>query len=130
MHDPTKRLEIYTIALSQWRKAKEMNIPLLDITYKSGISAFAPSGKILGDYKKGLLTDAEYTKLYIQKMRNSLMDSSEVWESLFLNKTLALACYCKDGIFCHRHILSGLLVKYAKYKNYELVLKGEINGQS
>jgi len=126
MYDAPISLELYTISLSQWRRAKELNIPLLDITYKSGIQALAPSGKALGEYKKGLVTDEEYTKLYIQKMRNSFLDSPEVWESLFLNKKLALACYCKAGVFCHRHILTELLVKYAKYKKYELILKGEL----
>ena len=57
--DPNEKREI--------KIAKEMNIPLLDITYKSGISAFAPSGKILGDYKKGRLLDGDNTKKLTQK---------------------------------------------------------------
>lgn len=119
-------IEVWTIAIPQWRKAKALDITLLDITAKSGIPAFAPDFKHVMDYKAGKLSEEDYTKFYYGKMRKSLIDNPEDWEKLLSFDKVAVACYCTAGQFCHRLLFTDMMKKYCFSKGIHVTLKGEI----
>lgn len=120
-------MDLYTIALSQWRKAKERNIELIDITVKSGILVFAPEPSVLWAYKRGEVTDDQYTELYIKRMGEQFRASPEVFQS-FLEKEgpVAVACYCAAGKFCHRHLFMGYIRALGDDNGYTVRYCGEI----
>lgn len=67
-------MEVYTIQLGQWRLAKELDIPLIDTTYRSGIMHqnvrwLAPTGELLGNYKSGNASACDYQQIYLNIMR-------------------------------------------------------------
>lgn len=47
--------KLYTIQLAKWRLAKGRNIFLINITAKSGVTAFAPSYARVMEYVRGEL---------------------------------------------------------------------------
>lgn len=120
-------LTLYTIAIPQWRKAKEKNIELFDITVKSGYKPFAPYDDVLWAYKRGEVSDEEYTRLYLEKLRKRFIEAPEDFEA-FLGRPgpLAIACYCKAGKFCHRHLFIEFISQVAQDNEYDLVYDGEI----
>ena len=117
---------IYTIQMGKWRLAKQNNIPLLDITAKSGKSYFAPSFNNVMEYKAGLMSQADYTNQYTLKMRQSLMENRDKWDEVINSEKIALACYCNAGDFCHRYLLTDMLAKYAKSRNISFQNVGEL----
>ena len=63
-------------------------------------------------YKNGTLTEAQYTEQYMK-----ILDAvpRDAWKWLYeqaVNDELTLLCYCRDGWFCHTH----LLIDYACQK--------------
>lgn len=119
--------KIYTVQMAKWRLVRDKEIPLIDITVKSGNHAFAPTWDNLKAYKEGRLTEDEYRKRYIEKMRESYRSQREEWDKLLDMPVLALACYCKAGKFCHRHILKEALMKLHARNGEEVSYEGEIS---
>ena len=112
--------------LAKWRKAKELNIPILDITAKSGISAFAPDFVVVIDYKNKMIDEFRYTDIYLKKMRNSFATDKDQWLKLLDYDSVALACYCPANTFCHRHIFAKLFEKYLNSEKYTPIQMGEL----
>jgi uncharacterized protein YeaO (DUF488 family) len=83
----------------------------LDITVKSGSKLFAPTWGMVWGIKNKTMTEEEYTKRYINLMRNSYTDHYDEWQELLNKEKVVLCCYCKKGDFCHRYILADILVK-------------------
>ena len=119
-------IQIWTISMSQWRKAKALNIPLLDITVKSGNEAFAPYKEALWQYKEGKMSDENYTRYYYEKMRLSVQGMPEEWEKLLKEPVIAIACYCPADAFCHRLLFKDMMIKYCATKGYECKYLGEL----
>jgi len=119
-------IEIWTTSLSRWREAERLQIPLLDITAKSGIKAFAPDYKLVMDYKANLITEAYYEQKYIERMRSSFSLYPDIWSTLKNKPQVALACYCGAGKYCHRHVFKILMEKYLNSVGYSVVQKGEL----
>lgn len=120
-------MDIYTIAIPQWRKAKERDIELIDITVKSGIQLFAPEASVLWAYKRGEVTDDQYTDLYLERMRTHFRRDPGAFENLLKKDgPIALACYCTAGKFCHRHLFLSFISEIAEDNGYNLVPRGEI----
>lgn len=117
----------YTVAIPQWRKAKALGIELFDITVKSGDQRFAPHADILWAYKRGEVTDEEYTRVYREKMQKQLLATPEAFEELLEGDTdKAVACYCTAGKFCHRHIYIEVLSEIAEDNGIVFEYCGEI----
>lgn len=122
----------YTIAIPQWRKAKARDIELVDITVKSGDKRFAPYDDILWAYKRGEVTDEEYTNVYQDKMRKLLLSDPRAFEELLSpsdkedDHEIAVMCYCTTGKFCHRHIFIGILDDIAEDNGIHFEYLGEI----
>lgn len=119
-------MELWTIQLAKWRLVRDKGLPLLDITVKSGDQIFAPHGWALGKIKAGQMSEDEYTRLYRQKMRESLRDNRTRWLEVCRMDVVVIACYCPAGCYCHRYLLKDYLEKLCVYENIEFVYKGEL----
>lgn len=119
-------ITLYTVQIAQHRLCKALGIPLLDTTYKSGVEHLSPESWRVWQYKRGEISEAEYTEHYVQRMRQSLVANPTLWEELKKYESVALACYCKAGKFCHRHVLLVLVQKYLVANGIEVVLGGEL----
>lgn len=118
--------QIYTIQLSQSRLAELRIIPVVDITVKSGIEAFAPTWDMVMAAKRSIANHEHYTRLYLEKMAESKQRYPEEWKKLAGMEVVALACYCRAGVFCHRHLLKNLLLEDYRSMGYTAVDMGEI----
>lgn len=121
-------MKAYTVQMARWRKVKEMGIPFLDTTVKSGVRVFAPSWAMVSAWKDGRYSEETYKALYRRRMRRSMTEVPEAWERVLKAPQVALACYCKAGCFCHRHLLVDLFEELAKEKNIPFERGGEIEG--
>ena len=80
----------------------------VDVTVKSAVGfarSFAPTWKMVMGYKNGTLTEAQYTEQYM-KILDAV--SVEAWRWLYaqaVNGEVVLLCYCRDGWFCHTHLI-------------------------
>jgi len=120
-------VELYTISLSQWRKARDRGITLIDITVKSGLRVFAPEDAVLWAYKRGEVSDEDYTELYLKRLQEQFRASPEVFEQFLMNEgPVAVACYCAAGKFCHRHVFVPFIKLVADDNGCPLTLCGEI----
>lgn len=119
-------MELYTIQMSKWRKAKERRIPFVNTTVKNGVRAFAPTWDIVMGVKSGEISEAEYTARYLQLMEESQQKYPQAWEKLLSFETLALACFCKPGNFCHRLLLVEIIEKLCQQRHLPFIYKGEI----
>ncbi len=83
----------------------------LDITVKTGNKAFAPTWEMVMKSKKGIMSQEEYTKRYVEKMRKSYLENREEWGRLLKRNKVVLVCFCSADAFCHRIILAKMLEK-------------------
>lgn len=118
-------MKVYTCQISKHRKVAELGIPFKDITVKSGDKVFAPTWEILMEYKNGGGEDL-YTSKFIPLMRQSYQQNKSVWLELCEMDEVCLACYCKSGAFCHRHIIVDMLEKVCQSNGIEFERGGEI----
>jgi hypothetical protein len=119
-------VEVYTVQMGQWREVERLGIKFLDITAKSGIQCFAPDYATVMYYKDGNISDSDYTDLYFDKMLKSQKDFPVYWRNLNRYPKVALACYCKPGVFCHRKLFLKLMTYYLSVRNVKVISMGEI----
>lgn len=127
------QLKVWTLWLPHWRKAKALDIEVIDTTVKSGLEYLAPTWdmvRMIHDARAGKLdnqiAEAQYTELYTEKMRESYRNNREAWMSLLRHESIALGCYCAPGEFCHRHLLMGFLEAVARKEGVVFINKGEL----
>jgi hypothetical protein len=69
-------------------------------------------GRIVWDYKNGLLSQSAYTETYLRKLENRkdaiASEFAEICEISQYRK-IVLLCWEPDGQFCHRHLLINFL---------------------
>lgn len=82
---------------------------------------FAPSSRLLSDYKAGL-SESEYTERYIKSLgRPSFVHSVfEQLARLACGRDLVLCCFERPESFCHRHLLSDYVFNHFGYRIEEL----------
>lgn len=117
---------IWTIQMARWRLPRELGIPLMDITAKSGIQAFAPTWENLNAYKRGEMSEFEYSRRYFDKVIPTLSTHPQEWAKLEHSKNLTLACYCQAGRYCHRHLFAVLATTYLQSKGHRVLFMGEM----
>lgn len=83
----------------------------LDITIKSGDKDFAPTWKLVYDYKNSIIFEEEYTQKYLELMRISYKNNISKWKEILSKDLVIFKCYCKSGKFCHRLILKDIFIK-------------------
>ncbi len=89
----------------------------IDITAKSGDKDFAPTWGMVMGLKKGEISREEYIKNYLEMMKKFRRENPRKWVDLFSMNKVVLVCYCSPGDFCHRILLSQILVEEgAEYK--------------
>lgn len=111
--------------MARHRLAKELGVFFLDTTAMTGVRHFAPEMRNVRLYKDGKLGEKEYTKLYVEKMRQSVRDHRSVWDDLAQHDRIIAACYCRAGQFCHRHIWLKLVTKYFAAQDIMVLDMGE-----
>lgn len=126
LDDLNREYWVFTIHLPMWRYARDLNIPIIDITVKSGIKAFAPTWDNLNAYRRGELSNEEYAKLYYEKVIPTYRTDPQEWENLTKHKTFALGCYCAPGKFCHRTLFAMLTVTHLQSLGNPVVFQGEL----
>lgn len=120
-------MRVFTIQVAKWRLAKQYGVELLDTTVKGGYSPFAPTWDMVMGHKNGTMSDEEYKDLYWHKLVQSWKSRREDWMKIIQDPTpVALACYCKEGAFCHRLLLVEFLRKLCKQLNEEFEYFGEL----
>jgi hypothetical protein len=105
----------------------------LDTTVKSanGIGEiFAPTWALVGGHKRWqgytALTDQQYTEIYLDLLRNRYRANEQAFIELIQRPQLILLCYCRSGVFCHRHLALDVLDKIAQAKGLSLTRGGEL----
>jgi uncharacterized protein YeaO (DUF488 family) len=91
----------------------------LDVSVKSGDACFAPTWAMVIDWKKGKITNAQYTEMYYARMRESYRTNRSRWEEVLALPSVTLLCFCKKGTFCHRYLLADMLVKLGAERGTE-----------
>lgn len=122
-------MKIYTIQLAQWRLAKKRGIRLLDTTVKSGCSEVAPSWDMVMGSKNGTFSPEDYTARYAEVITTSQTLYPDFWKDLLTNESIALACYCRAGVFCHRHLLVKHLIRFAESHGVSCESVGELSAK-
>lgn len=119
-------MQLYTIQMAQWRKAKAQGILLLDTTVKSGDPVFAPTWEIVDGVKSGRITADEYTHVYRQLMTRSFRIHAARWREVIRGEPVAVACYCAKGKFCHRHLLKDYFQEICHARSIPFEYLGEL----
>lgn len=119
-------MKLYTIRVQSWRRAKNLDIPFIDTTVKTGNKAFAPTWPLLSKYKSKLIDADAYTERFYELMRISYRNNPEEWDEIMSHETLAIGCYCPSGEFCHRYLLKDIFQKVAESRGIEFEYLGEL----
>jgi len=105
----------------------------LDVTVKSatGIGQLlAPTWALVGGYKhwQGYLplTEQQYTDKYLALLRARYLANEEAFIEIIQREHLVLLCYCRAGVFCHRHLALDVLEKIACAKGLPVHRGGEL----
>lgn len=96
---------VHTFQIGKWRKVDLLDIPRLDITIKSGEWLLAPTWSLLMTYRTGDINAEQYTEVYNALLEERYALYPEYFKDLTQRTTVALGCYCKAGVFCHRLLL-------------------------
>lgn len=121
----SRTLEVYTTRISDWREWHNSDVLFYDITLKSGDVVFAPPPELLYPYKQGLIKSREYGEIYYRLLRERFRNDPEPFYWLIKQEAIALACYCKHGVFCHRHLLKRPLRKLCEQEGITFIDRGE-----
>lgn len=122
-------IHIWTMQLARWRLAQRQGIHVLNITAKSGLQCFAPDKEYLYAFKRGQMTEDEYTVRYLEKMRRCYIEYRNEWERLEGFEKMAITCYCPDGAYCHRHLFKDCLTKFFDRKGTPYTDHGELRNE-
>lgn len=120
-------MKVYTVQLAKRQQAIAQGIPVFDVTVKSGHIAFAPTWNMVKGHKSGQMKVSAYTRRYLAMMRQSYVDNHQAWMGLVEMPTVAIACYCRAGKFCHRHLLVDYLEKVCQTNGIPFERGGEID---
>ena len=117
-------MKIYTSTVQGYKGPDK-----LDITVKSGDQVFAPTWRMVREYKAGKLSEEDYRLEYLKLMRVSFWNNQDRWLEVLQMPEVTLVCYCpaKNGKlpFCHRYLLAEILEAVAKHQGIEVEVCGE-----
>jgi len=107
-----RKVKIYTIQIATAHHLGLTKDPrYLDTTVKSGDKTFAPTWKMVMGVKESGISEEEYTREYLDRMRASYRNNRQRWDEVLGMEEVILACYCRPDSFCHRYLLKDMLVK-------------------
>ena len=118
---------IYTGRVQQHRVYLNLGYVFIDTTVKSGNKLFAPTWDMVMGHKDGTISDEEYLARYRPMMTLSYNNNKQMWvDILTSNAPLVLCCYCKHGVFCHRHSLYSYFQHVANHLKLDVTFPGEL----
>lgn len=85
------------------------------------IDKWAPSEKLLRQYRNKEIDEFVFSIEYIQELRErgfTQKKVKEILETIGGNRDIILCCYEKPGDFCHRHIFANWMTDVMKIKEY------------
>lgn len=123
-------MKLWTTALSQWRFVQAKGIPLFDITLKSGDPYFSPTASLLYAYKRGEIDSTTYTQEFTRLMRERWVENRNQWLVVLDQPEVAIACFCRAGGFCHRHLVVDFAMKAAPHFGIDLQYQGELRKET
>jgi len=90
----------------------------LDVTAKSAqgwARKLAPSWSLVMGHKRGSLHDAAYEEEYLKQLAFDLgavhFPYVQLWHyGLQHGRQICFLCYCRDGAFCHTHLLIDYII--------------------
>lgn len=101
----------------------------IDVSTKGGNEVFAPTWQMTIGHMKDELSEEDYERQYYNLMRKSYRLNREEWDKVLSMDNVYLACYCSASKFCHRHLLSDILVRCGatkigekRYRRYSINL--------
>lgn len=121
-----KQLNVFTGRVSDWRRWQNTDVLFLDVTLMTGDLVFAPTGDILWPYKRGEISDQEYTEQYDRLILNRIRNNEGPWRWLLDQEAVCLSCYCQHGKFCHRHLLKRPVRYMCELHDVTFIDQGEI----
>lgn len=109
---------LYTYQLAHWRRLQDRGVQLIDTTVKTGYTQVAPTWEMVMGHKQGSVSDASYTEQYSRILEYWWFRDPLFFENLLELPAVAFGCYCKAGVFCHRHLLVTFIqrVNSAEYR--------------
>lgn len=120
-------MEIWTIQMAMHRKVQPMGIELVDTTVMSGGgSPFAPTWEMVMGVKNGVITQEEYTNQYHALLQQRYREDRSAFHALIYKPKIAIACYCRAGEFCHRHLFKAVILKLAAREGLAAADHGEL----
>lgn len=111
-------MEVFTFQLAKWRQVKLRGIPYVDTTVKSGHIQLAPSWDIVQGIKTNTITEEEYTTRYNAMLDHWWYRDPEYFDDLLSLPQVAFGCYCKQDVFCHRHLIVSYLQRHCDNITY------------
>lgn len=63
------------------------------------------------NYKNKKINEEEYTEQYYKLMRNSYRNNKQKWIDVLNSNRYVFVCYCNSNSFCHRQLLTKILIK-------------------
>jgi len=57
------------------------------------------------------MTEEEYTTEYYIQMRQSYRNNKQKWTDVLNSSRYVFVCYCNSTSFCHRKLLTKILIK-------------------
>lgn len=121
-------MELFTIAISRWRVARQYKIEMVDTTVKGKNPLFAPTWDLVMGSKQGEITPEEYRIQYRRLMIDSWKRYRPQWEEFLRREDpVAIACYCPAGAFCHRLVLKDIFEELCGLLNIEFRYYGELD---
>jgi hypothetical protein len=120
-------MEVWTIQMAKHRKVQSMGIELVDTTIMTGDgSPFAPTWDMVMGVKSGIISQEEYTTQYHALLQQRYRENRAAFHELIYKPRIAIACYCRAGEFCHRHLFKGVILKLAVREGLAAVDHGEL----
>lgn len=98
----------------------------LDITVKTSDGLFAPTWDIVMGYKNGILSEREYTNIYLKILKRSYKRNKDKWEEILNRDRVTFVCFCGHGQFCHRLILAKVFEKLGATYRGEIDRNGRL----
>lgn len=90
-------------------RAQIKRAPGVDTTVRANIPYISPDWDHVLGYKNGSLSQQDYEKWYLERLSEQ-KDFVKQYVKNLQQQNIVFLCYCKDGDFCHTHILIDFLV--------------------
>lgn len=97
-----------------------------NVTLTSGDKYFAPTSALLWAFKYGKITRAEFMESFIELIEGRIREDPTKIIDLCSKEVTTIACYCDNGVFCHRLLLVNIICKFCSDNGIEFEYLGEI----